>query len=88
MKTTLYKTTLLVIALIGFTTTTYAYDDYSDDGQLLDGGFIENAASNDNPDAPGGDPGVAPINDYLPFLFLSGIALGFVYTRKRRIANN
>jgi hypothetical protein len=45
---------------------------------------MENAASNDNPDAPGGDPGVAPINDYLPLLLLGGIALGFVYTRKRR----
>lgn len=84
MKTTLYKTALLVIALVGFSMTTYAYDDYSDDGQLLDGGFVENAASNDNPDAPGGDPGVAPINDYLPLLLLGGIALGFVYTRKRR----
>ncbi|MEY2691915.1 MAG: hypothetical protein RIT03_305 [Bacteroidota bacterium] len=84
MKTTLYKTALLVIALVGFSMSTYAYDDYSDDGQLLDGGFVENAASNNNPDAPGGDPGVAPINDYLPILLLGAIALGFVYSRKRR----
>ena len=83
MKTTLYKTALLVLALVGFSLTTYAYEDHSDDGQLLDGGFVENAASNDNPDAPGGDPGV-PINDYLPLLLLGGIALGFVYYRKRR----
>ncbi|MEN9323470.1 MAG: hypothetical protein RL699_1250 [Bacteroidota bacterium] len=84
MKTTLYKTALLVIALVGFSMTTYAYDDYSDDAQLLDGGFVENANSTSNPDAPGGDPGVAPINDYLPLLLLGGIALGFVYYRKRQ----
>jgi len=84
MKTTLFKTALLVMALVGFTTTTYAYDTLSEDSQLLDGGFVENAASNDNPDAPGGDPGVAPINDYLPLLLLGGIALGFVYHRKRQ----
>ena len=84
MKTTLYKTALLAIALLGFTTATYAYEDHSDDGQLLDGGFVENANSTSNPDAPGGDPGVAPINDYLPLLLLGGIALGFVYYRKRR----
>jgi hypothetical protein len=34
----------------------------------------------ENPGAP------APINDYLPLLLLGGIALGFVYTRKRRRA--
>jgi hypothetical protein len=84
MKTTLYKTALLVIAFVGFTTTTYAYDVISDDSQLLDSGLVENAASTGNPDAPGGDPGVAPIKDYLPLLLLGGIALGFVYTRKRR----
>lgn len=86
MKTTLYKTALLVMALVGFTTATYAYDDTSDDGQLLDSGFVENAFSNSNPDAPGGDPGVAPINDYLLLLLLGGIALGFVYYRKRQTA--
>jgi hypothetical protein len=84
MKTTLYKTALLVIALVGFSISTYAYDDTGDDGQLLDSGIFENAASTDNPDAPGGDPGVAPINDYLPLLLLGGIALGFVYYRKRQ----
>ena len=84
MKTTLYKTALLVLALVGFSLTTFAYEDHSDDGQLLDGGFVENANSTSNPDAPGGDPGVAPINDYLPLLLLGGIALGFVYYRKRR----
>ncbi len=85
MKTTLYKTALLIIALIGFTTTTYAYDVIDDDSQLLDGGYVENAASTNNPDAPGGDPGVAPIDDYLPLLLLAGITLGYVYTRKRRM---
>jgi hypothetical protein len=84
MKTTLYKTALLVIALVGFSISTYAYDDTGDDGQLLDGGNVENAFSNSNPDAPGGDPGVAPINDYMPLLLLGGIALGFVYYRKRQ----
>jgi hypothetical protein len=84
MKTTLYKTALLVIALVGFSISTYAYDDTGDDGQLLDGGNVENAFSNSNPDAPGGDPGVAPINDYLPLLLLGGIAMGFVYYRKRQ----
>jgi hypothetical protein len=62
----------------------YAYKDYSENDQQLMTGYVENAASNDNPDAPGGDPGVAPVNDYLPLLLLGGIALGFVYTRKRR----
>jgi hypothetical protein len=85
MKTTLYKTALLVLALVGFSLTTYAYEDHSDDGQLLDGGFVENASSTGNPDAPGGDPGIATINDYLPLLLLGGIALGFMYTRKRQI---
>ena len=84
MKTTLKKYTALVICLISFCTSTYAYDVVTDDNQLLDGGFVENAASTSNPDAPGGDPGVAPINDYLPLLLLGGIALGFVYYRKRR----
>lgn len=84
MKTTLYKTALLVIALVGFSMTSYAYDDTGDDGQLLDGGNVENAFSNSNPDAPGGDPGVAPINDYLPLILLGGIALGFVFYRKRQ----
>jgi hypothetical protein len=62
----------------------YAYKDYSEDDQQLMDGYVENAASNNNPDAPGGDPGVAPINDYLPILLLGAIALGFVYSRKRR----
>lgn len=86
MKTTLFKIAFLVIALVGFTTATYAYDDTGDDGQLLDSGIFENAASTSNPDAPGGDPGVAPIDDYLPLLLLAGITLGYVYTRKRRMA--
>jgi hypothetical protein len=62
----------------------YAFKDYSEEDQQMMGDYVENAASNDNPDAPGGDPGVAPINDYLPILLLGAITLGFVYYRKRR----
>ena len=83
MKTSNIKIIVLV-ALLFSIQITYAYDDTGDDGQLLDSGIFENAASTSNPDAPGGDPGVAPINDYLPILLLSGIALGFVYYRKRQ----
>jgi hypothetical protein len=76
---------VLVLFILCISHSSYAYKDYSENDQQLMGGFVENAASNDNPDAPGGDPGmVAPINDYLPLLLLGGIALGFLYTRKRR----
>ena len=83
MKTSNIKIIVLV-ALLFSIQVTYAYDDTGDDGQLLDSGIFENAASTSNPDAPGGDPGVAPIDDYLPLLLLAGITLGYVYTRKRR----
>ncbi len=84
MKTSNIKIIVLV-ALLFSIQITYAYDDTGDDGQLLDSGIFENAASTSNPDAPGGDPGVAPIDDYLPLLLLAGITLGYVYTRKRRM---
>jgi hypothetical protein len=81
---TIRNTVVLVLFILCISYSSYAYKDYSENDQQLMGGYVENAASNDNPDAPGGDPGVAPINDYLPLLLLGGIALGFVYTRKRR----
>ena len=81
---TIRNRVVLVLFILCISHSSYAYKDYSEDDQQLMGGFVENAASNDNPDAPGGDPGVAPIDDYLPLLLLGGIALGFVYYRKRR----
>lgn len=84
MKTANTKVIVLVVISLFMSLSSYAYKDYSEEDQQLMGGYVENAASNDNPDAPGGDPGLAPINDYLPLLLLGGIALGFVYTRKRR----
>ena len=83
MKTVINRV-VLVLFILCISHSSYAYKDYSEDDQQLMDGYVENAASNDNPDAPGGDPGVAPINDYLPLLLLGAIALGFVYTRKRR----
>jgi len=83
MKTVLNRV-VLVLFILCISHSSYAYKDYSEDDQQLMDGYVENAASNDNPDAPGGDPGVAPINDYLPILLLGAIALGFVYSRKRR----
>ena len=73
-----------MLFILSISNSSYAYKDYSEDDQQLMGGYVENAASNDNPDAPGGDPGIAPINDYLPILLLGAIVLGFVYTRKRQ----
>ena len=81
---TIRNRVVLVLFILCISHSSYAYKDYSEDDQQQMGDYVENAASNDNPDAPGGDPGVAPINDYLPLLLLGGIALGFVYTRKRR----
>jgi hypothetical protein len=83
MKTVINRV-VLVLFILCISHSSYAYKDYSEDDQQLMDGYVENAASNDNPDAPGGDPGVAPINDYLPILLLGAIALGFVYSRKRR----
>jgi hypothetical protein len=83
MKTVINRV-VLVLFILCISHSSYAYKDYSEDDQQLMDGYVENAASNNNPDAPGGDPGVAPINDYLPILLLGAIALGFVYTRKRR----
>lgn len=34
------------------------------------------------------DPGAAPINDWLPFLLLVGIALAFYYIHKRKTITN
>lgn len=36
----------------------------------------------------GGDPGAAPINDWLPLLLLVGIALAFYYIHKRKTTTN
>jgi hypothetical protein len=83
MKTIINRV-VLVLFILSISNSSYAFKDYSEEDQQLMGGYVENAASNDNPDAPGGDPGVAPINDYLPLLLIGAIALGFVYTRKRR----
>ncbi len=83
MKTVINRV-VLVLFILCISHSSYAYKDYSEDDQQLMDGYVENAASNNNPDAPGGDPGVAPINDYLPILLLGAIALGFVYSRKRR----
>ena len=48
-------------------------------------GTQANAQDDDEILFPSENPGApAPINDYLPLLILGGIALGFVYTRKRR----
>ena len=83
MKTIINRV-VLVLFILSISNSSYAFKDYSEEDQQLMGGYVENAASNDNPDAPGGDPGVAPINDYLPILLLGAILLGFVYTRKRQ----
>jgi hypothetical protein len=80
---TIRNTVVLVLFILCISHSSYAYKDYSEEDQQMMGDYVENAASNDNPDAPGGDPGVAPINDYLPILLLGAITLGFVYTRKR-----
>ena len=81
---TIRNTVVLVLFILCISHSSYAYKDYSEDDQQQMGDYVENANSTSNPDAPGGDPGVAPINDYLPLLLLGGIALGFVYYRKRR----
>jgi hypothetical protein len=82
---TIRNTVVLVLFILCISHSSYAYKDYSENDQQLLAGYVENAASNDNPDAPGGDPGMAaPINDYLPILLVGAIALGFVYYRKRR----
>ncbi len=48
-------------------------------------GTQANAQDDDEILFPSENPGApAPINDYLPLLLLGGIALGFVYIRKRR----
>ena len=82
---TIRNRVVLVLFILCISHSSYAYKDYSEDDQQQMGDYVENANSTSNPDAPGGDPGVAPINDYLPLLLLGGIALGFVYTRKRQI---
>jgi hypothetical protein len=81
---TIRNRVVLVLFILCISHSSYAFKDYSEDDQQLMGGYVENANSTSNPDAPGGDPGVAPINDYLPILLLGAITLGFVYTRKRR----
>ena len=83
MKTIINRV-VLVLFILSISNSSYAFKDYSENDQQMMGDYVENAASNDNPDAPGGDPGVAPINDYLPILLLGAIVLGFVYTRKRQ----
>ena len=84
MKTVINRV-VLVLFILSISNSSYAFKDYSENDQQMMGDYVENAASNDNPDAPGGDPGIAPINDYLPILLLGAIVLGFVYTRKRQI---
>ncbi len=83
MKTVINRV-VLVLFILSISNSSYAFKDYSENDQQMMGDYVENAASNDNPDAPGGDPGIAPINDYLPILLLGAIVLGFVYTRKRQ----
>ena len=85
---TIRNRVVLVLFILCISHSSSAFKDYSEDEQLMMGDYLENAASNDNPDAPGGDPGVAPINDYLPLLLLGAIVLGFVYSRKRRTSKS
>ena len=37
---------------------------------------------NADPDAPGGDPGAAPIEDYVPLLVLAAVGIGFKLFRE------
>lgn len=46
---------------------------------------LETTAVGDAPAAPG-DPGVVPVDQYIPFLFLAAAAIAFVYGRRKKMA--
>lgn len=75
MKTIQNKIVLSLLLILGSLTRIFAQDE--DPGFGFDDGFGD-----------GGDPGAAPINDWLPFLLLVGIALAFYYIHKRKTITN
>lgn len=49
---------------------------------LLTSSNVFSQGDEDNPDAPPGDPGVAPINDYIPLLIIGATLLAFRFLPK------
>ena len=51
-------------------------------GMLLTSNTVFSQNDEDNPDAPPGDPGVAPIDDYIPLLIIGATVLAFRFLPK------
>ena len=62
-----------------------AFADQSDNPYVYDEPETGTMAEGDAPAGPG-DPNPAPIDQYIPVLVFVGIAMAFVYGRKRDIA--
>ena len=43
------------------------------------------AGEGDDPELPGGDPGAAPIDDYIPLLIIGATALGIYFLKKKEV---
>ena len=43
------------------------------------------AGEDDDPDALPGDPGAAPIDDYMPLVIIGATALGFYFLKKKEV---
>ena len=77
MKKKLNKVVLVAIASL-FTCLTFASNTTGE----------EELATFANPEGPGADPGMAPINDYLIPMLLLAVVLGYrLLKKKKRIGN-
>lgn len=62
-----------------------AFADQLDNPYVYDEPEMEKLAEGDVPAGPG-DPNAAPIDQYIPVLLLVGLAIAFVYGRRKEIA--
>ena len=60
----------------------FAFADQSDNPYIYDEPQMETMAEGDAPAGPG-DPNAAPIDQYIPVLLLVGLAITFVYGRRK-----
>lgn len=74
-----------IIIMCSLVISGFAFADQSDNPYIYDEPQMETMAEGDAPAGPG-DPGVAPIDQYIPALILAGVVIAFACGRRKEMS--
>jgi hypothetical protein len=74
-----------IIIMCSLVLSGFAFADQSDNPYIYDEPEMGTMAEGDSPAGPG-DPGVVPIDQYIPMLVLAGVIIAFAYGRRKEVA--